>query len=201
MLPEDSLQYIHRVHHVPKEMDGSNTELAWENVIAGLQELGLTVDSTNRLHLGGQNRFRYLNSMASLTRTTTQTISTGTVTALAFDAEEVDTDTLHDNSTNNSRVTIALTGKYFVFGQVDYEASSTGQRQARIHKNGSEFLTSIVDSSTAGIVIVQVATVMSLSSGDYVELATYQDSGGDLLANANIANAPTTRFAVVYLGE
>jgi len=164
------------------------------------------MDTDARVRMTGQNRMRYLNTLCSVYRTTTQAISDSTVTAIGFDAEEVDTDGMHDNATNNSRITIQLAGKYFVFGQIDYESnvgSTTDARHARIHKNGAEFLTSANDFvlNNTGLCVMQVSVLMSLAVNDYLELNAYQVSGGNLNANANIANAPTTRFAVFYVGE
>lgn len=45
---------------------------------------------------------------------TTQTVASGTETTIAFNSESYDTDTMHDNVTNNSRITIKTAGLYQV---------------------------------------------------------------------------------------
>jgi hypothetical protein len=148
-----------------------------------------------------QNRFRHLNSIAKVKRTADQTISTSTITAVAFNAaDDNDTDALHDPASNNTRVTIALAGKYIVGGVMRYEANGSGSnRQARVHKNGS-----LVDGAfnndhspnASQESHVFVSCMIEAAAADYFEFAAFQDSGGDLDVQAS-----QTRFWVIYVGE
>src|SRR3954463_13444130 len=73
---------------------------------------------------------------AQVRRTTAQTIVTGTPTAIAFDAEDADTDAMHSTVSNTSRLTCLTAGRYAVSGCIPYDTGTTGSREARIVKNG-----------------------------------------------------------------
>lgn len=68
----------------------------------------------------------------------TQTVSASTDTALAFDSEVADTDGAHDNSTNNSRITVpsGVTRARASFNIVT--ASAAGTAIGRVTLNGSD---------------------------------------------------------------
>lgn len=90
------------------------------------QSTNLTFDGTDfllgsgiRARMVGQNRFRHLNSMARVQKTANQTaIAVTTWTTMTFDSEPLDTDGLHDNATNNSRLTFPLAGKWLVVSHI-----------------------------------------------------------------------------------
>jgi hypothetical protein len=44
----------------------------------------------------------------------TQTITNNSAVAIQFQSEEFDTDVMHDNSTNNTRITIKTAGKFLI---------------------------------------------------------------------------------------
>lgn len=117
--------------------------------------------------------------------TSDQTIATATDTAISFGAEGFDLSSMHDNSTNPSRITIpsGAGGSYFFNGQVTFAANATGRREVAIFKNGTELARSIIPTAGAGYVAkLQVSAIDNASSGDYYELYVYQDSGGNLAA-------------------
>lgn len=122
-------------------------------------------------------------------------------TPIAFDVESFDTHGFHDNSTNNTRLTIPAGrgGKYLVLGGVYYSGSSTGSwRQTLITKNGSI----IVDSNDMPINTaahrVDVMTVLSLVPGDYIEIQSWQNTGGALSTYGS--GEAYTSFACYRLG-
>jgi hypothetical protein len=130
-------------------------------------------------------------------RTAAQSIANTTYTAIAFTAEDWDTDAIHDNSTNNTRLTVpsGKGGKWEISGVVTY-AEQTGYRNVRIYKNGSGLVTLI---SMTGVVGdntgLPVSYVLNLSAGDYIEVYTYQNSGVSL--NVQFAD---TNIQFTYLG-
>src|SRR5262249_52738845 len=64
-------------------------------------------------------------------KTTAQAIPTGTWTPVQLDAEQFDTDTIHDTATNNSRLTCKTAGIYLCVGNVYLVAAVGGtQRMA-----------------------------------------------------------------------
>lgn len=127
---------------------------------------------------------------AQARQATLQSIANNSATAyLTFDAEDWDDDpfgtgTHHDNVTNNSRITIAYAGKYRLSGGVTYAANATGRRGLLWAVNGT--LVPGGETAFAAAVNVQNTSVsartieITLSVGDYVQLAAFQDSGGAL---------------------
>lgn len=126
-----------------------------------------------------------------------QLIGTGAWTAIGFPAENFDTAAMHDNVTNNSRITIPTggDGKYMIAGSVRIAANATGTRGARVYLNGTTNLAvNRKNNLGAGTQTwVHISTLEDLSAGDYVELHAYQDSGGNLNVTTGRAN---TFFAV-----
>ena len=117
-----------------------------------------------------------------------QSIPNDTITTLAFDSEDYDTDDIHDTVTNNSRLTCKTAGKYLIAACIPYSTNGTGYRGAWIDLNGSVTLTlariPAVTSSGIGTYVF-IMTVYDLSVNDYVVLKAKQDSGGalDVLVN------------------
>jgi len=120
-----------------------------------------------------------------------QTISNTTDTAVAFDSERWDTDTIHDTSTNNSKLTCNTAGKYLISGNIQWDGNSTGTRIVFIKLNGATVIakssTNITDASNFQM---QCTTIYDLAVTNYVELFVRQSSGDDLAIelNANFTN-------------
>ena len=140
----------------------------------------------------------------SLKKSTTQSISNATWTAITWNQEDYDTNTFHDNSTNNSRITIPAGkgGKYlFVYG-LAVQANATTTRNMQLYKNGTllgnyhefESINSDFARSNYSITLDLVAT-------DYIEVYLYQASGGALTVDeSNGASRTWTYFQANYLG-
>lgn len=114
-------------------------------------------------------------------RTANQSIATATYTAIAFTAESFDTDTFHDNSTNNTRFTVTTAGKYRITPAVRWTSNTTGFRVVAVRKNG--VATNLLHSSSPGLAQNHSQTgsvTLDLAANDYVEVYVYQDSGGNL---------------------
>ncbi len=135
---------------------------------------------------------------ASVYKTSNQAIATATTTTITWDAEQFDTNGFHDNSTNNSRMTIpsGYAGKYLIIGLISWGSSATGYRISEIFKNGSTqgFTWSGAMQGYYGVV---VTSILNLAVSDYIEIKGYQNSGGNL----NAAGAATeSYFQIQYLG-
>ncbi len=110
-----------------------------------------------------------------------QTIPNTAWTPIQFDAEYFDTDVMHDNVTNNTRITIKTAGYYMVGGSVEWVSNVVGARLMQIWKNGSTVLTSAVHNSDQyGNAPGALSTVHYMAVNDYLELVVYQGSGGAL---------------------
>ena len=156
-----------------------------------------------RARMSGQNRFRYLNPLVRVYKSGNQTIATATATAVTFDSELLDTDTIHDNATNNSRLTAKLAGKYYVWGICQFAIDSTGHICGfYIYKNGAlESLGNFMPQAVVGTIgdICTGGAIVSLAVNDYVEMFAYQESGGNLVVAGG--NSYNTQFGMDYIGE
>jgi len=125
----------------------------------------------------------------------TQSISDSTATAIAFTAEDIDTDGFHDTSTNNTRITPTKAGYYWLKG-VYYTSGRTDfvTVDAAIGKNGTAVAPAgRKNFSTAA---TQVSNALSVECGayqaangttDYFELIGFQDNAANAAQNTNQA--------------
>ena len=125
-------------------------------------------------------------SGAVVNRTTAQSIPDSSGTIVSYDAETLDTDLIHDNSVNNSRLTVP-TGvtRVKLYAQVSWPTSSVGIRTTRILKNGSDLYLGrghdTDNAITAGGNIQSCSTpVLVVTAGDFFEHQVFQNSGGAL---------------------
>ena len=136
-------------------------------------------------------------------KSTSQSISNNTATALTFDAESFDTDAYHSTSSNTSRITIPTGkgGKYQVNTTILFANSTTGVRRLEIWVNGALYQQdSIAVSSSDGRIFMTLASVLSLAAADYIEIYVFQSSGGALNVWGDDTNTKCSNFSVGYLG-
>lgn len=107
----------------------------------------------------------------------TLTLTTATETTVTFDAEQRDSNTLHDNSSNTSRLTCQTAGLYVIHGQVTFNANAAVSQEAYIRLNGATRI-AVGSSTGAASQYVPVYREYVLAAADYVELRAYQNSGG-----------------------
>lgn len=119
-----------------------------------------------------------------LRRSSNKSIPNATWTTVDWDSEDWDTDNMHDNSSNNSPITIQTAGVYLICCLARFAANGSGARHVLIKKNGSDSIFSayehkdIVNSGWSSR--VNCSTIDQASVGDYYEAAVYQNSGGSL---------------------
>lgn len=134
-------------------------------------------------------------------RSTNQSISNATGTAISFNQERYDPDNMHDNSTNPSRVTISKAGVYQVTGNIRTAANTTGARDLWLQVNSSTIIgfNALTASATdSGLSTMQVAATWKFAAGDYVELVLWQNSGGSL--NVEPWSGYSPELSVQYVG-
>jgi hypothetical protein len=132
--------------------------------------------------------------------TTAQSIANNTETAISFNDEEFDTDSFHDNSTNNTRFTIpsGKNGKYLIVFQTQFASNATGFRQMYLKLNGNALSNGITTTAVNGTNHqLFFSGIFNLVATDYVEGFVFQNSGGSLNVNVGAAN---TKFVITYLG-
>ncbi len=125
-------------------------------------------------------------------RTTTQAIADSTEVAVQFDNERWDTNTMHDNVTNNTRITFTTAGKYRIIANIAWNnTDSDGYRSLRIQLNGLTDIAWVIGQPIASGTnfLQQVTTIYSFTAGQYVELYVKQTSGSsqNMAVDANAA--------------
>lgn len=133
-----------------------------------------------------------------------QAITSGVVTALAFNSERWDSGTpssnMHDTAVNNSRGTCQVAGLYLIQSAISWQSNATGERFMNFVLNGT---TEIARdrrpvSATATTSEVTLSTVYRLALADYVEVTVEQTSGGSL--NVNSLGNYSPEFTMTWLG-
>lgn len=118
---------------------------------------------------------------ARVYRTSNQSINDSTLTAIAFDSEAFDTDTIHDTVSNTERLTCKTAGKYQINGTLLWASNAVGYRSVYIYLNGAATIAVQQGPTISGISVFQtVSTIYDLAVNDYVELRGFQTSGGAL---------------------
>ncbi len=126
-----------------------------------------------------------------------QSVANATYTILAFDSERFDTDAIHDNVTNNSRLTCKTAGKYLISGNISWDATASGDRELVIVLNSSPNIAAVRVNASSYCKQV-VTTIYDLAVNDYVELYVMQTSGSPLLVVAAPPYSP--EFMMVRVG-
>lgn len=151
-------------------LDGSPTNFISDQTKVYTRALGIITSAV-------QPRATVYNSAA-------QSLANDTITAITFDSETLDVGAMHSTSSNTSRVTVPANGAglYLIFGSVRYASNATGQRQARLKKNGTTDLAldTLTVVAATSIAAAHARAIVDLAAGDYVELYGYQNSGGAL---------------------
>jgi hypothetical protein len=130
--------------------------------------------------------------MCRIKQTSGQVVYDASPAVIAFNAEDFDTDAMHDNATNNSRITIKTAGVYLIIASAAYTAVVSDDASMSILKNGAGGLggyTSWGPANTgAGM---STSILIELAVNDYIELSLYQ--------NNNVNAARTTDTTQTYL--
>lgn len=107
-------------------------------------------------------------------------LSNNSDTAVSFNTEDEDTDSLHSTVTNPTRITIPTDkdGFYFFSARVWWDTNTSGKRRLTLKRNGGAIMQSIVNPQSGSAWAQEIHTIFNFTAGDYVELFVYQDSGG-----------------------
>jgi hypothetical protein len=111
-----------------------------------------------------------------VTRTGTAQSFTGGVQApLSFNSERYDTAGMHDNATDDSRVTAPIPGIYEITAQIAWEFfAGASEHELFLTRNGNTTLAVASDVIEGGPQAVTTQT--RLQAGDYVEAEGYEES-------------------------
>jgi hypothetical protein len=116
-------------------------------------------------------------------RTSAQSISHNTETAIQYTSETFDTHNFHDNTNNNTRMTVpsGKGGLYLLTANANFASNSTGRRALLFRKNGSTtFAQSEWGNSASNAPHMNLSSMIDMVAGDYVEVFVFQSSGGNL---------------------
>lgn len=134
-------------------------------------------------------------------QTVAQTLTTGIVTPITFDTNEVDSYSGHSTVTNPSRYVAQVAGWYQCSGLAAYVANATNYRFAGWHKNGAAIIgsSSLLNNNGAGFntCVPSPTRKIFLAVGDYVELCGQQGSGGNL--NTAVASDQSSMATITWL--
>ena len=122
---------------------------------------------------------------------------------IPFDAADLwDTDGFHDPSTNNTRLTVpaGLGGLYYVTASIGWDANASGIRQIIVETSTGGFYADNVQAGNATALRQVTSDIIPLNAGEYVELKSFQNSGGARTAQGATANPSSGRFGMTYLG-
>ena len=141
---------------------------------------------------------------AELRQTVAQSIPNAVWTAFTFTVEDLDSDPSggsggHDNATNTSRWTCVYTGWYRTSGGGELAVNATGQRGVAWAVNGTlvnASRTMVSATAAVGMDVPARTKLIFLITGDYVELQTWQNSGGAL--NTFITAEAASGMSIVW---
>lgn len=123
-------------------------------------------------------------------------------TALTFNTERYDTDTMHDTVTNTGRITFTTAGLYIVGAHVQWATNGTGERWMQIKKNGTDQI-DFVSGTGAGItndVGQTICVVEKFAAADYIQVFVAQSTGGNLNVQASTAASRALEFWATWIG-
>lgn len=128
-------------------------------------------------------------------------VANSTNVALGFNTETLDTDSMHDNVTNNTRLTATTAGVYIIVANIQWDNNVSGSRSLSLRINGATTIaqnTSIAQAPLGVGYRHEVSTIYKLAATDYVEAVVFQDSGGSVNVSGAIAN---NHFAMVWQND
>ena len=125
------------------------------------------------------------------------TLTSGIAKNVEFTIEQYDTDNIHDNVTNPTRLTVPVgVTKVRLTGSVRFDVNTVGDRQISFTKNGGTVPPGMGIQKLrpgAGVAFMNiVSAITEVVPGEYFELQALQFSGADL----NVVNSPQTWFAL-----
>lgn len=124
-----------------------------------------------------------------------QALNATTLTYMALNAEDHDTDSMHDTVTNNSRVAAPVTGKYRVAGQIFY-ATTSGTNYVLFDKNhAGVFIRGVPTDNGGASGMLASLPAIALTAGDYIEMVGYHTQAGSI----NTGDSGTTPSQQNYL--
>lgn len=137
-----------------------------------------TLVSSLTAGLATNNDVRYIGCVVS--NSTAQVINGNAITILNFNSETIDTDSFHNNTTNNSRITIpsGLGGMYLIIGTATTSTTTAYIKNSiLIFRNGVAAVRNDTSIGGNGVDVgMNISYLTALQAGDYIELAAFCQS-------------------------
>lgn len=134
----------------------------------------------------------------------TQSIPNNTWTNMSYTSEDTDTDNMHDNATNPDRVTISKAGLYALATKGSFVPNATGQRAARMTRNGTVINGSSVIVNNSGAAndtsIVVPTLYLQCAVGDILRAQVWQQSGAALNTSDGTLGGDTNGNVPLFTG-
>ncbi|MEK9738106.1 MAG: hypothetical protein VW438_00075 [Euryarchaeota archaeon] len=131
-----------------------------------------------------------------LERTTGQVVYDASGATMVWDSEAWDTDAMHDNATNQDRITINTPGIYLVIGAVRYTVGISDDSSLTINLNGSLVVRD--EGGPANTAGGRTASVMlNVNANDYLTMQVYQNNS----ANTSRTTTSGTFFSAAWIGQ
>jgi len=153
----------------------------WDRISAEVQAMQPLVDPRH--------------SGVEVTRSTSQTISSGVATAISYTAITWDTDDYWALSPNPTRLTVPTDGVYMFFTHIKWDADSNGKRVLDIRMNGTTFRGGQSSPGNMGAgddPDMSTMWAFPLNAGQYVEVLVFHDAVGSL-------DVTNSQFSIVRL--
>lgn len=150
-----------------------------------LTEAQLDILSNDIAFLANPPKCRVYNSAAI-------SVTNNVETALTFNSERFDTDTMHSTAVNTGRITFTTAGTYLVGGSIRWaDTASTAAQRLAIRVGGATKIAETLNNhANNGGSPITVTTLYAFSAGDYVELVAYQNTAGALNVTATGNQSP-----------
>lgn len=141
---------------------------------------------------------------ARLTRNAVQSINNNALTPIQFNAEVFDESGMHDNAVNNSRITIAVPGRYEMGMNVEFVSAADYTRFIlAIRLNGGSPLVFTQTPPVAANLAQRyaVSTMTQLAAGDYIEAEVLQQNAAVAARNLALTANYSPIFYAARIGS
>lgn len=128
-------------------------------------------------------------------RSGTQSLTNNVITALTWDQEFYDTDTMHSTATNTQRGTVNTAGLYECQINLEFAGNATGHRSVHInHSVDLAIAKAQLPVTTAAVApILHCSCDYQFTAGQYAFTEAWQTSGGALITGFSVWDTFTMR--------
>lgn len=129
---------------------------------------------------------------------TNQAIPNNSVRKVNWNAESFDIGGFHDNTTNNTRLTVPEAGIYQINAMVAWGTNGSGERLLTVLKNGNLTQLTATKTPVSGSSTTQsLSGMLELAVGDFIEVSVFQSSGASL----DLVSTVPMQFSMVKVSE